>query len=160
MSEIRAYRWFIADLSRVLTKRDVRRVFVFFPHFEPIYSECSWLDTCFIKHAYQGQTGESCLDRVGQQCKHALCECTRRDSNTTRCGESFGVGLCWCFPICIGRLPNEMERSWDRKTYSFRERQINCVSIIWASIEKEAYAVGWALNKFCTWCFGFPVGIY
>ena len=32
--------------------------------------------------------------------------------------------------------------------------------LVWAAVEKEAFAVVWSLNKFRTWIFGAPITIF
>jgi len=43
---------------------------------------------------------------------------------------------------------------------SFASSKLTRSQLSLAAIEKVAYAVVWALNKFRTWCFGVPVVIY
>jgi len=43
---------------------------------------------------------------------------------------------------------------------SFASSKLTGSQLSWATIEKEAYAVAWALNKFRTWCLGVPIVIY
>jgi hypothetical protein len=43
---------------------------------------------------------------------------------------------------------------------SFASSMLAGAQLNWAAIEKEAYAVIQALNKFRTWCFGVPIIVY
>ena len=43
---------------------------------------------------------------------------------------------------------------------SFTSSKVTGSQLSWEAIEKEAYAVVWALNRFRTWCFGVPIVIY
>jgi len=43
---------------------------------------------------------------------------------------------------------------------SFASSKLTGSQLSWAAIEKEAYAVVLAHNKFRTWCFGVPIVIY
>jgi len=46
------------------------------------------------------------------------------------------------------------------RSISFTSSKLTGSQLSWAAIEKEVYAVIWALIKFRTWCFGVPIVIY
>jgi hypothetical protein len=53
---------------------------------------------------------------------------------------------------------------WDdeglERSISFASSKLTRPQLNWAAVEKEAYAVIWALNKFRTWCFGVHITVF
>jgi hypothetical protein len=54
----------------------------------------------------------------------------------------------------VGAYLNQWDDEGLERPISFASSKLTGSQLNWAAIEKEAYAVIWALNKFRTWCFG------
>ena len=57
----------------------------------------------------------------------------------------------------VGACLTQWNEDGSERPISFASSKLSGSQLSWAAIEKEAYAVVWALNKFRTWCFGVPI---
>jgi len=60
----------------------------------------------------------------------------------------------------VGACLMQWNEDGTERPISFASFKLTGSQSSWAAIEKEAYTVVWALNKFRTWCFGVPIVIY
>ena len=78
---------------------------------------------------------------------------------TVQYGKPFGLQVDaskWAVGACLV----QWDKTGNEKPISFASSKLTGSQLQWAAVEKEAYAVIWALNKFRTWCFGAPVTIF
>jgi len=71
----------------------------------------------------------------------------------------FGVHVD-AFKYAVGACLMQWNEDGTERPNSFPSSKLTGPHLSWAAIEKEAYAVVWALNKFHTWCYGVPIVIY
>lgn len=153
----------ITDLSRPITKRDVRRVLGFFSYFRAYIPNATDLTHVLSNLVAKDKPAKVVWTKVEddafQQLKQALCDCTRRNLYTIRYGEPFGVHVD-ASKYAVGACLMQWNEDGTERPISFASSKLTGSQLSWAAIEKEAYAVVWALNKFRTWCFGVPIIIY
>jgi len=153
----------ITDLSHPVTKRDVRRVLGFFSYFRAYIPNAADLTHVLSNLVTKDKPAKVVWTKVKddafQQLKQALCDCTRRNLYTIRYGEPFGVHVD-ASKYAVGACLMQWNVDGTERPISFASSKLAGSQLSWAAIEKEAYAVVWALNKFRTWCFGVPIVIY
>ena len=153
----------VMDLSRPITKRDVRRVLGFFSYFRAYIPNAAdlthVLSNLVAKNKPVKVVWTDLEDRAFQQLKQALCECTRRNLYTIRYGEPFGVHVD-ASKYAVGACLTQWNEDGSERPISFASSKLSGSQLSWAAIEKEAYAVVWALNKFRTWCFEVPIVVF
>ena len=84
-----------------------------------------------------------------QQLKQALCECTWRNFYKIRYAEQFGVHVDAC-KYAVGACLMQWNDDGTERPISFASSTLIGSQLSWAAIEKEAFAVVWTLDKFCT----------
>jgi hypothetical protein len=153
----------VMDLSRPITKRDVRRVLGFFSYFRAYIPNASELTHILSNLTSKNMPAKvvwtEVEDHAFQQLKQALCECTRHNLYTIRYGEPFGVHVD-ASKYAVGACLTQWNADGTERPISFASSKLSGSQLSWAAIEKEAYAVVWALNKFRTWCFGVPIVVF
>ena len=153
----------IMDLSRPITKRDVKRMLGFFSYFRayiPNAAELTHVLSNLITNDKPARVVWTETEDIAfQQLKQALCDCTRRNLYTIRYGEPFGVHVD-SSKYAVGACLMQWNEDGTERPISFASSKLTGSQLSWAAVEKEAYAVVWALNKFRTWCFGVPIVIY
>ena len=153
----------VSDLKRPVNKREVRRVLGFFSYFRAYIPNASdltrVLSNLVAKDKPTKVVWTETEEHAFQQLKVALCDCTRRNLYTVQYGKPVGLHVDaskWASGACLVQ--------WDEagleKPISFASSKFTDAQLHWAAIEKEAYAVIWALNKFRTWCFGVHVTVF
>ena len=96
-----------------------------------------------------------CFERI----KAALCEAVKRNLYTAKWGQPFGI-FCDASNIAVGSCLVQWTADGQEVPISFASVKLSGSQVSWATIEKEAYAVIWALNKFRTWIFGSHVTVF
>lgn len=74
-------------------------------------------------------------------------------------GQPFGI-YCDASNIAVGSCLIQWTAEGQEVPISFASSKLVGSQISWATIEKEAYAVIWSLNKFRTWIFGSHVTVF
>ena len=132
------------DLSRPITKRDVRRVLGFFSYFRAYIPNAAdlthVLSNLVAKNKPVKVVWTDLEDRAFQQLKQALCECTRRNLYTIRYGEPFGVHVD-ASKYAVGACLTQWNEDGSERPISFASSKLSGSQLSWAAIEKEAYAV-------------------
>jgi hypothetical protein len=93
------------------------------------------------------------------QLKTALCDCVTRNLHTAKWGEPFGI-YCDASHIAVGSHLVQWDSNGKEVPISFASAKLSGAQLSWADVEKEAYAVIWALKKFRTWIFGSHITIF
>lgn len=150
----------VSDLARPVTKRDVRRTLGFFSYFRSYIPDAANL-TCVLSDLVAKDKPATVVwtaveERAFQQLKLALVECTRRHLFTIRFGHPFGIHVD-ASKMAVGACLVQWDAEGNERPIAFASSKLSGSQLSWAAVEKEAYGVIWALNKFRTWCFGVPV---
>ena len=74
-------------------------------------------------------------------------------------GEPLGI-YCDASHIAVGSHVVQWDSDVKEIPISFTSSKLSGAQLSWAAVEKEAYAVIWALNKFRTWIFGSHITIF
>ena len=74
-------------------------------------------------------------------------------------GEDFGI-YCDASNIAVGCCVIQWSSDGREMPIALASAKLSGSQISWAAIEKEAYAIIWALNKFRTWIFGSHITIF
>jgi hypothetical protein len=153
----------ISELARPTTKREVRRVLGFFSYFRAYIPNASQLTLVLSNLVAKEKPNKVVWTEVEndafQRLKAALYECTRCNLFTIRYGEPFGLHVD-ASASHVGACLVQWDAEGSERPISFASAKLTGSQLSWAAIEKEAYAVIWALNKFRSWCFGVPVTIF
>jgi hypothetical protein len=153
----------IASLTRPNTKKDIRKMLGFFNYFQAYIPHLAELSARFTdmlmkgKPNYVNWTPDD--DCAFLQLKTALCDCVTRNLHTAKWGEPFGI-YCDASHIAVGSLLVQWDSNGKEIPISFASAKLSGAQLSWAAVEKEAYAVIWALKKFRTWIFGSHITIF
>jgi hypothetical protein len=153
----------ISDLARPVTKKDVRRMIGFFNYFHSYVPHLAELCVPFTNLLAKGKPNELLWTDVEEQAfeklKSALIDCVRANLYTAEWGKPFGIH-CDSSKVAAGSCLVQWDDEGREKPIAFASSKLSGAQLAWAAIEKEAYAIIWALNKFRTWIFGSPITIF
>ena len=153
----------ISTLTRPQTKKDIRKMLGFFNHFQPYIPHLAEQSAGFTDKLAKGKP--NCIEWTHEddvafvQLKAALCESVKRNLYTARWGEPFGI-YCDASHIAVGSQLIQWRDDGTEIPISFASSKLSGAQLSWAAVEKEAYAVIWALKKFRTWIFGAHITIF
>ena len=133
-SHFREYIPLFADLARPLTDLTSKR----------IANRIPW-----------GEQEQNAFDQL----KQLLIQATERPIDIIDCSKPFCI-LVDASHYAVGGILAQTSASGVEYPVSFASSKLTETQKNWATIEKEAYAVIWALNKFKYWIFGKPVTVY
>ncbi|HNJ38603.1 MAG TPA: RNase H-like domain-containing protein [Nitrosomonas sp.] len=152
----------ISDIAKPTTKRDVRRLIGFFNYFQSYVPQLAELCVPFTNALGKGKPNvilwTSIEERAFTNLKDALRECVRSNLYTVKYGHPFGIH-CDASRIAVGSCLVQWDDDGREKPIAFASSKLSGAQLVWAAVEKEAYAVIWSLNKFRTWIFGAPITI-
>ena len=153
----------ISDLSRPKTKKDIRKMLGFFNHFHPYIPHLAERNARFTSKLAKGQpnyvewTPED--DVAFARLKAALCDSVKHNLFTAKWGQPFGI-YCDASHGAVGSELVQWNADGEEVPISFASSKLSGAQLSWAAVEKEAYAVIWALKKFRTWIFGSHITIF
>ena len=90
--------------------------------------------------------------------KRVLCECVKANLHIAQWGKPFGIHSD-ASNFAVGSCLVQWDDLGNERPIAFASAKLSGAQLAWAAVEKEAYAVVWSLNKFCTWIFGAPITI-
>ena len=135
----------------------------FFNHFQPYIQHLAEQSAGFTDKLAKGKPNYKEWarddDAAFTQLKAALCESVKRNLYTARWGEPFGI-YCDASHIAVGSQLIQWRDDGTEIPISFASSKLSGAQLSWAAVEKEAYAVIWALKKFRTWIFGAHITIF
>jgi hypothetical protein len=88
-----------------------------------------------------------------------LCNSVKQNLYTAKWGEPFGI-YCDASNGTVGSQLVQWRTDGIEVPISFASSKLSGAQLSWAAVEKEAYAVIWALQKFRTWIFGSHITIF
>jgi hypothetical protein len=153
----------ISALTRPSTKKDIRKMLGFFNHFQPYIPHLAERNASFTSKLAKGKpnyvvwTQED--DIAFAQLKAALCDSVKHNLCTAKWGEPFGI-YCDASNGAVGSQLVQWNDDGLEVPISFASSKLSGSQLLWAAVEKEAYAVIWALKKFRTWIFGSHITIF
>lgn len=152
----------VSEMTRPVTKREVRRVLGFFSYFRAYIPRAAELTRVLSDLTAKDKPAQVIWTEVEenafQQLKLALCKCAQNNLFTLQYGKPVGL-LVDASKEAVGACLIQWDDEGSEKPISFASAKLSGSQLNWAAVEKEAYAVIWALGKFRTWCFGVPVTI-
>ena len=151
----------VSNLKRPTSKKEVRQLLGFFSYFRSYVQDFAFiaypLTELTKKHKPNMVVWQEVHDQAFNALKHSLIDAVKL--HTVEYGKPFGlltdasdiaVGCC-----CIQWTPEGVEKPIAFASVKLSQSQKN-----WATIEKEAYAVIFALRKFRNFIFGVPVIVF
>jgi hypothetical protein len=102
-----------------------------------------------------GEAPQQAFDRL----KELLCRATMEPLNIIDMSKPFSISVD-ASDYAAGGIFTQMEADRTEKPVAFASTKFTSSQRNWSTIEKEAYAAIWALNKFRHWIFGKPVVLY
>jgi RNase H-like domain found in reverse transcriptase/Reverse transcriptase (RNA-dependent DNA polymerase) len=151
----------VADLKPPTTKREVRRLIGFFSYFRsfiPSLAEKARILTDLTKKSVPnripwGPEHQQALDQL----KTDLCTAT--SLHTIDFSKDFGL-LVDASANAIGCCLIQWSEDGSEKPIAFASTKLSTTQSNWSTIEREAYAVIWALKKFRSWIFMSKVKVF
>ena len=151
----------VSSMKRPTTKKEVRQMLGFFSYFRTYIQDFALiaypLTELTKKHQPNVVVWQDVHDNAFETLKRSLTETVKL--HTVEYGKPFGllvdasnfaVGCC-----CIQWAPDGVE-----KPIAFASAKLTATQKNWATIEKEAYAVIYALRKFRNFVFAAPIIVY
>lgn len=150
----------IKQLKRPTTKKEVRSVLGlmgFYRSYIPNYAELAHPLTELTKGKKSGNVCWGKLEEEAfQRLKNALCKVTAL--STPDCNQPFQIHVD-ASAIAVGGCLTQLDEKGNYKPIAFVSRKLNNTQRNWATIEREAYAVLFGLQKFDKWLHGSLVEI-
>ncbi|HSN24358.1 MAG TPA: ribonuclease H family protein [Methylomicrobium sp.] len=91
--------------------------------------------------------------------KDALSDCVKHDLYTVEWGKPFGLH-CDASNRAVGCCLVQWTDEGTEKPISFASAKLKGSQLAWSAIEREAYGIIWALNKYKTWIFLSPITVF
>ena len=154
----------VAGMSKPETKRDVRRIIGFFSYFRsylPHFAHTSKVLTDLTqKEKPTKVVWTEVEEKAFQELKRQLCEeCTRIQLYTVDYGKPFGL-LVDASGFAVESCHIQWDEEGKERPIAFASAKLAGAQLAWSTIEREAYGVIWALNKFRTWIFGAETTVF
>jgi hypothetical protein len=145
------------------SKRQVRQVMGLFSHFReyiPNFAEVAkpLTDLTSKRVANRVPWGES-EQLAFDQLKQLLIRATEQPLNVIDCTKPFSIFVDAC-NYAVGGMLTQPAADGTEQPVAFASCKLTPTQRNWATIEKEAFAVIWGLNKFKQWIFGTKVTVY
>jgi len=146
------------------SKRQVRQVMGLFSHFREYINSFAEI----IARPLTDLTSKRVANRVPwgekeqtafDQLKHLLIQATERPINVFDFAKPFCI-LVDASYYAVGGILTQTGANGIKYPVAFASSKFTETQRNWATIEKEAHAVVWALNKFKFWIFGKPITVY
>jgi hypothetical protein len=151
----------LKDMQPPVTKSDVRRLIGFLSYFRsfiPSFAEKSSIITDLTqKKAPNRVKWEPAHQAAFERLKSDLCNAVTL--HTVNYCKDFGL-LVDASATAVGCCLIQWTDDGVERPLAFASLKLSNAQSRWATIEREAYAVIWALKKFRTWIFGSKVIVY
>jgi len=151
----------VERLRAPTTKKGIRQILGFFSYFrsyiDGFADTARSLTDLTRKHVPNRVPWSDVHQRALESLKTKLCDATRL--HTVEYGKPFGL-LVDASGIAVGGCLIQWELGGQEKPIAFASAKLTDTQRAWATIEREAYAVIFALRKFKTFIFGARIIVY
>ena len=153
----------IQQLKTPETKKQVRQIMGLFSHFReyiPNFAQHAQVLTDLTskkspERVPWGNKEQQAFDKL----KELLCKATMQPLNVIDSSRPFCVSVDASEGAVGGMLTQPMPDGTEQPV-AFVSCKLNATQRNWSTIEKEAYAAIWCLQKFRHWIFGTPITLY
>ncbi len=151
----------IKELTSPKTKKELRSIlglFNYYREYVPKFAELAFPLTALTKKAVPNNIPwTSCEEKAFCQIKEELCKTI--ELHTPDVTKPFII-TCDASELGIGASLGQTNEEGKVMPVTFTSKKLSNTQKRWFAIEREAYAVIWALQKFETWIFGTRVQLY
>jgi len=151
----------VRDMGPPVTKRDVKRLVRFFGYFRafiPSFAETAKIITDLTQKDVPNRVPwQIDHQQASDKLKYDLCNATAL--HTIKFGKDFGL-LVDASGTAVGCCLIQWSEVNLEKPIAFASMKLSETQTRWATIEREAYAVIWALQRFRCWIFGSKIQIF
>jgi hypothetical protein len=153
----------IQDLKEPETKKQLRQILGFFGFFRdylPNYAQLAKPLTDLTAKRIPDRIpfGESERQALNML-KTLLCKATMEPLNIIDMNKPFNLFVD-ASDYCIGCILTQTSGQGSEQPVAFASNKLTLTQQRWATIEKEAYAALWSLQKFKHWLFGSKITLY
>jgi len=154
----------VTEMIRPHTKSDVRKILGFFSYFRsyvPQFAQIAKVLTDLTQKDKPTKVIWTEIEEIAfRELKYRLCEeCARIQLYIVDCSKPFGL-LVDASGFTVGACLIQWDEQGGELPCSFASSKLNGSMLSWSTIEREAYGVIWALNKFRTWIFGAEITVF
>jgi len=134
----------VTEMTRPHTESDVRKIIGFFSYFRSYVPQFAQIAKVLTDLTQKDKPTVVIWTEIEEsafrELKHRLCE----DAS------GFAVGACLI----------QRDEQGEELPCSFASSKLSGSMLSWSTIEREAYGVTWASNKFRTWIFGAEITVF
>jgi len=151
----------VKDMQVTETKKQVRRLIGFFSYFRdyiPNFAEIAQLLTDLMgkqvpNRVPWGEKGNLAFEKLEE-----LCKATTQSMSIADFSKPYLIEVDISANTVGAALLQSVEGQGNR-SIAFASQKLTTTQKAWSTIEKEAYAAIWALQKFRNWIFGQPTTV-
>jgi hypothetical protein len=155
----------VHEMKRPITKKDLRKTLGFLAHFQAYIPQYAAVAKCLTdltcKHISNKLPWTEIHQSAFDKLKLLLCEAVNNPLYIIDFNSSFNVSVD-ASGFAVACILSQTDTEGNEKPIALGSQKLtDAQAKAWSTIEKEAFAVVWALKKYRAWLFGSPqVHIY